>query len=209
MSNQKISDATIKRLPIYLRLLERERFAGKHKTNSNEIAKKLDLTPASVRKDLSLFGDFGHKGVGYNIDSLISKIEEILNLNHFIPVCIVGVGRLGEAIVYHNHFMNRKINIVAAFDKNPDKVGKEIDQIVVQHLDELGEAIKTRQFKIGIICVPPNSAQNVADKMIENGIKNILNFSPVTILVPEDVRVRHTDFGADLHSLAYYLPKEK
>jgi redox-sensing transcriptional repressor len=205
MANTKISDATVKRLPIYLRFLERQLFSGIQTISSNVIGRNLNFNAAQVRKDLSFFGEFGQKGVGYHVETLIREIEEILNLDQFIPVCLVGVGHLGHALCNFDFFQKDKMRIVSVFDKDPQKIGLEINDLVVQPLENFKKDIKDKKIKIGIITVPYFAAQRVADAMIDSGISAILNYSPTSLSVPENVRVHSTDFIADLHSLAYYL----
>lgn len=203
-----ISNATINRLPIYLRYLERISVLGAKNASSQDIGEALGFNSSQVRKDLSYFGDFGKKGVGYNVDILIHKIRQILNLDQSIPICLVGMGRLGQALCQYNRYQNDTMKIKAVFDSNKDVIGSEINELAIQPINELQKTIKRKNIRIGIICVPQQFAQEIANIMIHSGIEAILNFAPVFIKGNEHVKIHNVDFTADLHSLAYFLKKK-
>lgn len=173
--------------------------------SSQQLGKELDYNPAQIRKDLAYFGEFGRKGIGYDVDYLIKKIDQILNLDQPIHVVLVGAGKLGQAISHYNVYQNENMKIVAIFDHSTERIGTNITGIAIQPLDELQKVIEERNIKIGIITVPDFAAQEVADKMVNAGITAILNFAPVVLRTPEHVRVSNADVTAELHSLAYYV----
>lgn len=207
MKNNAISEATIKRLPIYLRYLNRLKISSVEKVSSREIGENLNFNPSQVRKDLSFFGDFGKRGYGYDVVILVRRIEEILNLDHHIPVCLVGAGKLGQALSNYNHYLEEHMKIEAIFDQNPKKIGEMIDDLTIQPDDEIIETIHNKKIKVGIICVPEDNAQHVTNLLVKAGIKAILNFAPIIVKTPEDVKVNYADFTSELHTLAYFLDK--
>lgn len=200
-----ISQAVIRRLPVYLRFLNELAMKNVQTVSSQDLGQRLDLNPAQIRKDLAYFGDFGKKGIGYDVPYLIEKIKQILKLDQFINVALVGAGNLGHALCNYNTYLMDKMKITAVFDDSPSKIGKEINNLSVQPMNELVETIHRKLIRIGIITVPSHEAQNVANKFVEAGIEAILNFAPMNIRVPNDIRVHHADFTTELQSLAYYL----
>lgn len=205
MKTIKISEAVVRRLPIYLRFLNELTMKNISTVSSQDLGQKLDLNPAQIRKDLAYFGEFGKKGIGYDVAYLIEKIRQILKLDKQIPVALVGAGNLGRALCNYNAYLNDQMKIVAVFDASPGKAGETINNLIVQPMEELRETIKKLNVRIGIITVPALEAQNVANQFIESGTEAILNFAPINIKVPGEVRVHHADFTTELQSLAYYL----
>lgn len=205
MKTPKISEAVVRRLPIYLRFLNGLDKNGVTTVSSQELGLKLDLNPAQIRKDLAYFGEFGKKGIGYDVSYLIEKIRNILKLDRMIPVALVGAGNLGRALCNYNMYLRDNMKIVAVFDSSADKIGQAINNLLVQPMDALIEYISSLQVRIGIITVPALEAQQVADRFVEAGVEAILNFAPVIIRVPAHIRVHHADFTTELQSLAYYL----
>lgn len=205
MKSDKISEAVVRRLPIYLRYLSELQRREVPTVSSQELGQKLDLNPAQIRKDLAYFGDFGRKGIGYDVAYLIDKIRHILHLDQQINVVLVGAGNLGQALSNYNTYLKENLKIVAVFDAYAPKVGTKINTLKVQPMEELTETIKERNIRIGIITVPEQEAQHVADKLIEAGIEAILNFAPIILKSPSNVRVHAADFTTDMLSLAYYL----
>jgi redox-sensing transcriptional repressor len=167
------------------------------------------LNPAQIRKDLAYFGDFGRKGIGYDVSYLIEKIRHILKLDQQINVALVGAGNLGHALSNYNMYLKETMKIVAVFDSLEPKVGSMINTLVVQPIEELGATVKAKSIRIGIITVPNIEAQRVADQLIEAGIEAILNFAPIILKAPPHIRVHTADFTTDLLSLAYYLEDGK
>lgn len=205
LKTQKISEAVVRRLPIYLRFLNELAMKNVSTVSSQDLGQKLDLNPAQIRKDLAYFGEFGKKGIGYDIAYLIEKIRQILKLDRHIQVALVGAGNLGRALCNYNTYLRNDMKIVAVFDAMPSKAGESINNLIVQPMHEMKKVLSELGVRIGIITVPANEAQNVANQFVDCGIEAILNFAPVIIKVPPEVRVHHADFTTELQSLAYYL----
>jgi redox-sensing transcriptional repressor len=205
MKTLKISEAVVRRLPIYLRYLNELLMKNIMTVSSQDLGQKLDLNPAQIRKDLAYFGEFGKKGIGYDVTYLIEKIRQILKLDRHVPVALVGAGNLGRALCNYNAYLRDQMKIVAVFDASPNKAGETINNLTVLPMKDLKETITQHGIRIGIITVPAIEAQNVANQFIDAGIEAILNFAPVIIKVSNDIRVHHADFTTELQSLAYYL----
>jgi redox-sensing transcriptional repressor len=205
MKSLKISEAVVRRLPIYLRYLNMLHIQNVQTISSSDLGQKLDLNPAQIRKDLAYFGEFGKKGIGYDVNYLIEKIRQILKLDQFIQVALVGAGNLGRALSNYNAFLKDNMKIVAVFDAMESKVGDKINNLTVQPMLEMRQTIKAMNIRIGIITVPASEAQYVADEFIQSGIEAILNFAPAIIKVPTEIRIHHADFTTELQSLAFYL----
>lgn len=205
MKTPRISEAVIRRLPVYLRYLQKLLEMDVKTVSSHEVGESLDMNPAQIRKDLAYFGEFGRKGIGYDVEYLIEKIKQILKLDRPMNVALVGAGHLGIALSNYNRYTNEKLKIVAVFDNDPTKVGTEVGFMVVSPMSDLKNKVANLDISMGIIAVPANYAQQVADQMIEAGIKGILNFAPVSLKVPSYVPLRNADFTSELQSLAYYV----
>lgn len=205
MKTEKISEAVVRRLPVYLRFLNELHMKNVQTVSSQDLGNKLDLNPAQIRKDLAYFGEFGKKGIGYDVNYLIEKIRQILKLDQDIAVALVGAGNLGRALCNYNVYLKDNMKIVAVFDDSPEKVGTQINNLTVRHMKDLAQTIRQEGIRIGIITVPASEAQPVADEFIRSGVEAVLNFAPVIIKVPSEVRVHNADFTTDLQSLAYYL----
>jgi redox-sensing transcriptional repressor len=209
MKTIKISEAVVRRLPIYLRYLNELSKKSVNTVSSQDLGQKLDLNPAQIRKDLAYFGEFGKKGIGYDVDYLIEKIRHILKIDKVIPVALVGAGNLGRALCNYNAYLKDNMKIVAVFDAHESKIGESINNLKVKPMGKLRDTIKELQVRIGIITVPAIEAQNVANQFVDGGVEAILNFAPIIIKVPNDIRVHHADFTTELQSLAYYLDEAK
>lgn len=201
----KISEAVVRRLPIYLRYLISLNQMDVKTVSSQQMGKTLDVNPAQIRKDLAAFGDFGKKGIGYDVDYLIEKIRQILKLDQEIHVALVGAGHLGHAISNYNIYLKDNMRIVAIFDTDETKYGKIIAGLVIRPMSEMKQVIIDQQIRLAIITVPAFAAQDVADQLVEAGIEGILNFAPVNLRTEKDVRIHHADVTSSLQSLAYYL----
>ncbi|MBU7315841.1 redox-sensing transcriptional repressor Rex [Paenibacillus oleatilyticus] len=205
MKTMKISEAVVRRLPVYLRFLNELSKKNVQTVSSQDLGQKLDLNPAQIRKDLAYFGEFGKKGIGYDVDYLIEKIRQILKLNKIIPVALVGAGNLGRALCNYNAYLKDNMKIVAVFDSHESKIGDTINNLKVKSTSEMKATIQELKVRIGIITVPAAEAQQVANQFVEAGVEAILNFAPMIIKVPGEMRVHHADFTTELQSLAYYL----
>ncbi|MBD2845123.1 redox-sensing transcriptional repressor Rex [Paenibacillus sp. IB182496] len=201
----KISEAVVRRLPVYLQYLNELSKREVQTVSSQDLGHKLDLNPAQIRKDLAYFGEFGRKGVGYDVTYLIEKIRQILKLDQPLNVGLVGAGNLGHALCNYNKYLKDNMKIVAVFDADPHKYGERINNLIVQPTSELARLVQELNIRIGIITVPAPEAQNVANHFVEAGIEALLNFAPVILKVPDEIRIHHADFTTELLSLAYYM----
>lgn len=202
---QKIPDVVIRRLPVYLRYLQQMQLYDIESVSSQQMGHDLYLNPAQIRKDLSVFGDFGIKGKGYPVSDLADKLSSILGLDKEIKIVLVGVGNLGAALCRYNRYQQTTTRIVGLFDGHPSKIGQLHGSYEVRPMEELAEYISVNSIKLAIIAVPATAAQSVCDILVAAGIKAVLNFAPVLLSVPEGVRVQNSDVTAELQTLAYYL----
>ena len=198
-------DVVVSRLPQYVRTLSQLLAEGVQIANSQQLGEKLQITPAQIRKDLSYFGRFGKQGRGYNVDHLLEELKQILGLTVTWNVAVVGVGRLGRAILNYPGFSPDGFQLVAALDDNPEVVGRDVGGLTVQPVDQLGEVIDRYNVSIAIVAVPIAYTQTVVDRLVDCGIKAILNYAPIMPQVPDDVSVRSIDPLLSLQSMTYYL----
>lgn len=201
----RVPEATVSRLSIYSRFLERLDKNGVTTVSSNEIAKGVGVSPAQVRKDLAYFGEFGTRGVGYNVKDLIHYILKILGLTRSWPVILVGAGNLGTALCAYRGFRDRGFNIVAVFDNDLLKIGKRIQDLEVLPVERAPEVVAEHGVRIGIITVPQSGTQEVADLLVKSGIDALLTFGPAVVQVPEHVIVRNVDLSIKLEILTFNL----
>ncbi len=202
----QFSPETIKRLSLYLRSLKRLRDEGVEVVSSDRITQSLNITSVQFRKDLSYFGEFGRRGVGYNVAKLIEEIEEILGTNRKWKIALVGVGRLGSALLGFPGFRSFNVKISCAFDVDPKKVGKIQNGVKIRDVNkDLKKVIKKEKIKIAIICTPPEVAQQITDSLIDAGVRAILNFAPINLKVPQNVLVSNVDVACELESLIFFL----
>ena len=205
MRNRPIPEATVARLPVYLRsLLELAEDKRQVTVSSEELADLAGVNAAKVRKDLSYLGSYGTRGVGYDVEYLLYQITRELGLGQDWPAAIVGIGNLGRALASFKGFSERGFRIAALFDYADDVVGTEVGGTKVRHIDELKEVVIEEGIEIGIITTPPASAQEVAEHLVDAGIKSILNFAPVVVNVAPDVNVRKVDLSIELQILSFY-----
>jgi redox-sensing transcriptional repressor len=206
---EKIPKATITRLSLYCRQLELLEFDGYRMVSSEKLAWLCQVNSAQVRKDLGYFGEFGIRGVGYDVRELQHEIKKILSINREWVMGIVGVGNLGGALLKHQNFPTRGFRFIAAFDSDPEKIGKIAPlNLVIQDVNELKDASKELDIDIGVITVPSSKAQETADSFIDANINAILNFSPAQIHVPDYCVVENIDFTVKLDILTYKLKHE-
>ena len=202
---ETIPDIVIGRLPLYLRALRRLQQEDKLVTSSHELGKRLDISSAQIRKDLSHFGGFGKQGTGYQIEFLIERLRDVLQVNQEWMVAVVGAGNLGIAISHYRGFQDRGFRIAHLFDVSPDKIGQRIGEYVVQPVDSMADRIHEKGIKIAMLAVPAEHAQSVADQLIEAGVQSILNYAPININVPDHVQIQYIDPVAHLQRMTYYL----
>lgn len=205
MRYSRIPEETIRRLPIYLRGLLLTSEQGQKNISSRNLADFVGVNPCQIRKDFSYFGDFGTRGVGYNVGKLAKEIKRILKLDVIQKAVLVGVGNLGSAILAYPDFGIYGFDIAAAFDANPKKVGRKIENITIENVSRL-RTLKKRKIKLAIMAVPRQAAQETADALVKAGVKGILNFSPCHITVPKKVKVLTIDIAMDMARLPYYMP---
>lgn len=205
MEKSSIPEVVVERLPIYIQKLNQFLREGRESVSSHEMAEALGVSSAQIRKDLSLFGGLGKQGTGYIVINLLESLRSILNLNQIWEVVLVGVGNLGQALLSYQGFSRKGFEIVLAFDNNPKIIGQTYAGIVVQDVMEMQNNICPRGVPIAILTVPAANAQEMADQLIRCGVKAILNYTPVTLKVPEDVRLANIDPVLSLQTFAYYL----
>jgi len=205
----KIPKATITRLSLYCRQLELLEFDGYRMVSSEKLARLCQVNSAQVRKDLGYFGEFGIRGVGYDVRDLKFEIKDILSINRKWNMGIAGIGNLGSALLRVENFPTRDFHFTAAFDSNPDKIGQLLPTgFRIRDIKELKNAVKELDINIGVITTPPSESQRVADQFYDAGVKAILNFSPTQIHLPEHCLVEHIDFTVELDILTYKLKHE-
>ena len=200
-----VAPSTIRRLSLYLHFLEMCAEAGRPTVSSRALAESGGATPAQVRKDLSFFGSFGRRGVGYPVRELAEHLREILGLGRSYRVVLVGGGRLGAALAHFEGFRDRGFEIAAVYDSDPAKVGAALDGLTVREGAALEADLAARPADIGVIGVPPAEAQAVADRLVKAGVRALLNFAPVHLAVPAGVSVKHVNLALELDGLAFAL----
>jgi redox-sensing transcriptional repressor len=205
MAATQVPDIVIGRLPIYLRALNLLAEGGHEFTSSQELGRQLGIGSAQIRKDLSHFGEFGKQGTGYEINYLREQISRILHMDRDWSVVLVGFGDLGQAIAHYGGFATKGFHIEAIFDNDPTKIGQKVNGKTVQDIKDLAEVIRERQIKMAIVAVPASVAQAVSDKLVEVGIRAILNYAPITLTVPDYVQVQYIDPVVHLQRMTYYL----
>lgn len=207
MNELEIPDIVIGRLPVYLRTLKQLVSQGREVTSSQELGELLGISSAQIRKDLSHFGEFGKQGTGYNTVFLCSQLEEILQVDCIWPVVLVGAGYLGHALASYNGFENRGFRIVGVFDNDPAKIGDAIGNLAVQSTEQIGQVVAEYNCQIAIVAVPAHVAQNVAEQLVEVGIKSILCYAPTTLTLPKEIRVEYIDPVIHFQHMTFYLDK--
>jgi len=201
---REIPEATVARLPVYLRALQDTAAAQLATISSERLAELAGVNAAKVRKDLSYFGSYGTRGVGYDVEYLILHIRRELGLTHDSPTVIVGMGNLGQALANYGGFHDRGFVVAALVDTDESKIGTVIGPQPVEHLDDLADIVAERGISIGVIATPAGAAQEVADRMVAAGITSILNFAPTMITVDPGISVRKVDLAVELQILSFY-----
>jgi len=200
-----VPDIVIGRLPIYLRALNHLLEEGKTVTASKDLAERLGISSAQIRKDLSHFGEFGKQGMGYDIAHLRDQIRRILKVDRIWNVAVVGAGDLGHAILQYGGFEGRGFRVTCVFDNNPEKIGSRLGRFEICDVAEMSQQLEERETKVAIVAVPAGAAQTVVNQLVESGVKAILNYAPITVTVPADVRVQYIDPVAHMQRMTYYL----
>jgi redox-sensing transcriptional repressor len=204
---KNIPDPTIARLPRYLRSFTEFLHNQQTVISSKELAALSSINPAQVRKDLAYFGQFGQRGIGYDVKTLDSKMREILGLNKIWRIALVGAGNLGTALLQYGGFTKAGFKIDAAFDVDPSKVGWELEGVRIWAAPAIRQVVREKKIEIGVVAVPASQAQRVADDLVDGGIRAILNFAPCVLAVPKSVLVRGVDLASELEHLTYFLEK--
>ena len=203
-AGRHVPDATVARLPLYLRALNELAATSRGTLSSQELATAAGVGSAKLRKDLSHLGSYGTRGVGYDVGHLIEQISAELGLTLRRTVVLVGVGNLGRALAGYGGFASRGLAVAALLDVDPATVGQRVGDLRVQHLDELGAVVQQTGASIGIVATPAPSAQQVCDRLVAAGVTSILNFAPVVLVVPGEVDVRRVDLAQELQILAFH-----
>jgi redox-sensing transcriptional repressor len=201
----EIPDIVIGRLPIYLRALSQMTQQGQTITSSHELGQRLGISSAQIRKDLSHFGEFGKQGTGYQISHLVSQLKQILQVDREWRMVVVGAGDLGRALAHYKGFVSRGFRVVGVFDNDPNKLGTGNDDWKVMHTDGMAAFIRANDVRIAMLAVPGEYAQSAADVLVAAGVRAILNYAPVTLVVPSGVNVQYIDPVMHLQRMTYYL----
>lgn len=202
-SQNKIPQATAKRLPLYYRFLNNLHLQGKSRVSSKELSEAVKVDSATIRRDFSYFGALGKKGYGYNVEYLLGFFRKTLDQDETTKVALIGVGNLGTAFLHYNFTKNNNTKIEMAFDLDPNKIGTEAGGVPIYSIDNMEDHLKDVQA--AILTVPGAVAQNIAERLVASGITGILNFTPARITVPDEVRVHHIDLSVELQSLIYFM----
>ena len=202
-SDATVPKVVVSRLSLYLRELQRLEGVGQETITSGQLGALLGFSDAQVRKDLGFFGQFGYPGVGYRCDELIRAMRDILGTNHSWNVVMVGVGNLGQALLGYRGFGRQNFTITAAFDADPAKVGENVQGLKIQSLTELATTIRDKDIRLGMIVVPAERAQEAADALVTAGIEGIVNFAPVTLILPAHVQNVGVDLAIELEQLSF------
>jgi redox-sensing transcriptional repressor len=205
LTEGEVPEVVVLRLPQYVRALADLLRRNVQVVSSQQLGAQLQMTPAQIRKDLSYFGRFGKQGRGYPVSYLLGELRQVLGLERTWNTCLIGIGRLGRAIISYPGFTPEGFNIVAAFDAAPSEVGQSIGPLVVQPFSDLDSTIRERDIRIGIVAVPANHAQEVIDQLVKCDVSAILNYAPISPQVPEGVHVRNIDPILSLQSMTFYL----
>jgi len=202
---RKVAESTVRRLSLYLRFLEEFEEQGIATISSDALASRGGTTSAQVRKDLSFFGSFGKRGLGYAVPELAGQLREILGLKRSYRVAMIGAGKIGSALVQYRGFKQRGFDIVAIFDVDPAKVGRQWNGLTVQDVANVESELQQRPVDMAVLVTPAEAAQSVTDRLVKLGVKAILNFAPLQLSVPDDVVVKTVNLALELETLSYAL----
>jgi redox-sensing transcriptional repressor len=201
----RIPEMTVRRLSVYFRCLAQLEEDGVKTISSQELAARFHLNSAQVRKDLAYFGEFGIRGIGYDTTNLRAEIQRILGLDREWRVVLVGFGNLGSALFHYRGFARQGFRIAAIVDDDPAKVGRAVNGLSIQALADLPRVVKGEAIHIGVVAVPAEAAQSVADRLVAAGVRAILNFAPSRVKVPKDIRLQNVDLSIELENLSFHL----
>jgi redox-sensing transcriptional repressor len=205
MYTEKIPDIIIGRLPVYLRALQQLSERGILTTSSQELGEIIGISAAQIRKDISQFGEFGKQGTGYSVPFLIERLRDILKVDRVWEIVIVGMGDIGHALARYQGFANRGFHVNMVFDNDPEKIGQKVGDYEVLDTATLAEKLKQNKIKIAMLTVPATAAQEITDQLVKAGVRAILNYAPISLNVPSNVRVQYIDPVAHLQRMTYYL----
>lgn len=205
MPDKVIPDIVVGRLPIYLRALQRMLEENRRVTSSQELGERLGISAAQIRKDLSQFGEFGKQGTGYSIEFLADQIQKILHVDQVWDIAVVGAGDIGSAVARYQGFANRGLRVAMIFDNDPSKVGTQVGAFTVKDIKTIKDSIREAGIKVAMIATPSQTAQEVAEELVSSGVRAILNYAPINLNVPENVRVQYIDPVIHLQRMTYYL----
>lgn len=202
---RKIPDSTVRRLSLYLRFLEEFEGQGMATVSSDALAARGGTTSAQVRKDLSFFGSFGKRGIGYLVPELAARLREILGLGRSYRLIVVGAGKIGTALVQYRGFRSRGFHVEAVYDRDPAKIGTPVDGLTIRDVAHLAADLRIAAADLAVIVTPGESAQAVADLLVAGGIRAILNFAPIQLAVPDEVTVKTVNLALELEALTFAL----
>jgi redox-sensing transcriptional repressor len=202
---KRIAESTVRRLSLYLSFLEGSERQGLDTISSDELARLGGTTSAQVRKDLSLFGSFGKRGLGYAVPELSEKLREILGLGKEWRVCIIGAGKIGAALARYRGFAERGFVVTAVYDSDESKIGKKWETLTVRPISDLEKDASREDFDIAVVATPAENTPEVVKRVVRAGVKAILNFAPVQLVVPADVTVRNVNMAMELEGLSFAL----
>ena len=202
---RKVAESTIRRLSLYLRLLEEFETQGIATVSSEALAGRGGTTSAQVRKDLSFFGSFGKRGLGYPVPELVTRLREILGLDRRYRVAMIGAGKIGSALAQYRGFRQRGFDIVAIFDIDPGKIGRDWNGLTIRDISTLEDVLGAEPVDMAVVVTPAEAAQPLADRLVRLGVKAILNFAPTQLVLPDDVVVKTVNLALELETLSYGL----
>jgi len=205
MPDRQIPRATAKRLPLYYRYLKNLFDSGKKRISSSELSDVVKIDSATIRRDFSYFGALGKRGYGYDVENLMNFFSKQLNQDQLTNVALIGVGHLGQALLNYNFQGQNSIRVSAGFDVNEEIVDSILEGVPIYHIDDLKEQVEAQQFEVAILAVPGDAGQEIADVLVEAGIKGIMNFTTLRLSVPDSVRVLDVDLSNELQSLIYFV----
>jgi len=208
-SRRRLPEATVARLPVYLRILSEQFDGGVDNMSSEGLAELAGVNAAKVRKDLSYLGSYGTRGVGYDVEFLVYQIRRELGLTHDWPVIIVGAGNLGQALAGYGGFGERGFPVGGIVDVDHEKIGTPVGGVRVRHVDDMAEIVRGQDISIGVIATPGAAAQTAADQLVAAGVTSILNFAPMVITVPHGITVRKVDLAVELQILSYHEQRRR